>query len=210
MRSVLNDDAYASGTSLVLAALLGTALYLAGAERWIGVVVIGATIAIAVIFVRLQDRLPRIFNLLFVLAGAVNAGAYVFNLWERISVYDEAVHAYTTFALAAAFGYLLFHRTSVNSKSHPWRFVAAVALFGFGIGLLWEGFEWVTGLIGDALDTLIDLFADTVGAIAAGLFCVWTASRARKERATTKARESEVRLTSLTVPRTPQAPIERE
>jgi membrane associated rhomboid family serine protease len=135
-----------------------------------------------VAFIRLQHRLPRLFSLLFVLAGALNAAAYVFDLWDRIGIYDEFVHFYTTFAVAGAFGYFAFHRPHVSDASYLWRFVAVVTAFGFGVGVLWEVFEWAIGIIGDWVDTVVDLAMDTLGAAAAGLFCAWAVRRQRGEQ----------------------------
>lgn len=182
MRSVLDRPTYVRCTWIILAVLVATSAYLAAVERWTGVAVLGGTVACSLAFILCQDRLPRLFNLLFVLAGAVNAGAYVFDLWDRIGVYDELVHAYTTFAIAAAFGYLALKDSPLAANRPWWRFIAAVTALGFGIGLLWEGFEWLIGMIGDTADTLVDLVMDTLGAVAAGLFCAWAANRERKER----------------------------
>jgi hypothetical protein len=179
MRSNLDHPLSVQSTWAVLAILLAAAGYLFMQERWLGVAVLGGTILASLAFIVLDERLPRAFNLLFVLAGALNAGAYVFDLWDRIGVYDEFVHAYTTFALAAAFGYLALNRTFLSRPDRLWWFVAAITAFGLGIGVLWEGFEWLIGIIGDAVDTIVDLLMDTIGAIAAGLFCAWVARQHR-------------------------------
>jgi hypothetical protein len=183
MRSILDDPSLTRWTWAVLALLLAATAFLTIQGRWLGVAVLGGTVACSVAFIRLQHRLPRLFNLLFVLAGAVNAVAYGFDLWDRIGVYDEFVHFYITFAVAAAFGYLAFHRPYLSDADRLWRFVAVVAAFGFGVGVLWEVFEWAIGMIGDRVDTIVDLVMDTLGGAAAGLFCAWAINRRRGENA---------------------------
>ena len=137
MRTNLDHPLFVQSTWVVLAILLAAAGYLFMQERWLGVAVLGGTILASLAFIVLDERLPRAFNLLFVLAGALNAGAYVFDLWDRIGVYDEFVHAYTTFALAAAFGCLALNRTflsrpTVSGGSSPpsRRSASASAFFG--------------------------------------------------------------------------------
>jgi hypothetical protein len=98
----------------------------------------------SVAFTALEDRLPRLFDLLFALAAVANAAAYVFDLWDRIAPFDELIRVFTTFAVTSAFGYLLFMRSSASRD--PFVLVAAVTLFGVAFGM-----------IGDTVDTLVDL-----------------------------------------------------
>ena len=176
----LDGRGYAIATWVVLAVLSAAVVVLAIRGRWLGVAVLGGTIVLSLLFIRFEDRLPRVFNLLFVLAGALNAGAYVFNLWNGIAAYDEFVHAFTTFAIAAAFGKLWFGRAGASDGVRA----APVLAFGIAVGLAGEGFEWLIGIIGGPLDTVVDIVMDSLGAAAAALFCKWTNSLgARRENA---------------------------
>ncbi len=175
----LESRTFSIGTWATLAVVTAALVYLAYSGQWLGVAVLSGTIVTSLVFIYFEDWLPRVFNLLFVLAAAVNAGAYAFDLWDRIGVYDEFVHTYTTFAGAAAFGYLLFSRSRFSASSVA--FMAAVTGFGLGVGILWEAFEWMIGIIGDTIDTLVDLVMDTVGSVLAGLFCGWAHQRTRDQ-----------------------------
>jgi hypothetical protein len=179
-RSIFDHQSVTYWTVAVIGVLLATSIYLVFIERWVGVMVLSGTAACSLAFIRLQHLLTRLFNLLFVLAGAINAVAYVFNLWDRISPYDEFVHAYTTFAIAAAFGYLAFHRHYVGELSNSRHFLSLVIAFGLAIGAGWEVVEWAIGIIGDKIDTVVDLAMDTIGAAVAGLFCRIALNHQRK------------------------------
>ena len=57
------------------------------------------------------------------------------------------------------------------------RFVLAVSAIGLVLGIAWEIFEWAVGIINGWADTLVDIVMDVLGAVAAGLFCVWAAGK---------------------------------
>ncbi|HEV2080160.1 MAG TPA: hypothetical protein VGR19_09755 [Allosphingosinicella sp.] len=130
-------------------------------------------------FIYIDPRLPSVFSLLFLLAGTVNAAGYIYTLWKQPYVFDEGVHAFTTFTVCAAIGW--WYLRSRSSLPRPLRIVAVVAAIGLVLGIAWELFEWAIGIVGDWGDTLLDLAMDMVGAVAAGLFCVW-AGRAAARR----------------------------
>jgi hypothetical protein len=174
---ILNARSYTRWTWLVLALLVAAAFYLGTVGRWLGVIVLGGTVALSLTFIAFESWLPRLFNLLFALAGTLNAIAYVFDLWHRISIYDEFVHAYTTFAITGAFGYLLLRWTKLDEKGRIWQIVLTIMAFGLVVGILWEVFEWIIGIIGDAVDTIIDLAMDSLGALVAAAFCAWATKR---------------------------------
>ena len=166
--------------------MLGTVIaagYLLLQSRWVAAAVLGGFVALAAIFIAQRDKLPSIFTLLFVLAGLINAAGYLFNLFKTPVWFDETVHFYTSFTIVAAIGWLLFSATSMSAAGHPWRFPAKVTGLGIVLGILWEIFEWIIGIIGSPSDTLTDLLMDTLGAVAAGLFCVWAAHRDRRASA---------------------------
>lgn len=136
-----------------------------------------ALVAGALAFIAARDHLPTLFTLLFVLAGLINALGYVLELWRTPHWFDEFVHVYTPFTVTASIGWLLFNRKQWHAKERPLHFILFVTGLGLAIGVAWELFELAIGIIGTTRDTIVDLLCDTVGAIAAGIFCVWAANR---------------------------------
>lgn len=49
------------------------------------------------------------------------------------------------------------------------KFLLGLLIIGLVLGFVWEGFEWVIGIIGDRHDTIVDLAMDGLGAILAAL-----------------------------------------
>ena len=159
---------------LLLLAALG-AIYYGFQSRWTSAAALGAVALLGTIFIAARDRLPTLFTLLFVVAALVNALGYVLTLWHEGTPFDEIVHGFTSFTVCAAAGWLLLGRTKLVSGGQTRRLVSAVAAIGLVLGLLWEAFEWMIGIIGGFEDTVVDLAMDMIGAIAAGLFCAWAA-----------------------------------
>ena len=175
MHSGLNSSRYSIISFALLAVTAAGAIYMAISGQWWAALALTSIVGLALIFVSQRKRLPAIFTLLFVTAGVINAAGYIFSLWKTPVWFDEAVHFYTSFTVAAAIGWLLLSRTSANAAGHPVRFTAAVAGLGLVLGIAWEIFEWIIGIIGTRQDTIMDLIMDTLGAIAAGMFCAWAA-----------------------------------
>lgn len=179
MASGLNARAFSMISYVLLAATAVGAVYMALAAQWFSALALAGIVVLALLFIAQQDRLPAIFTFLFVSAGVINAAGYIFQLWKTPAWFDEAVHFYTSFTVVAAIGWLLLSGTRANAAGHPWRFTAAVTGVGVVLGILWEIFEWIVGIIGTPWDTIMDLIMDTLGAIAAGLFCAWAARQER-------------------------------
>ncbi len=115
---------------------------------------------------------PRAFDVLFALAALVGALGYVFDLFGEIVPYDELTHAFTTFSVSLAF-YFLFYGGAVPEQ----RAVAlGTSVFTLGVtaGTYWEIFEWATGARYTITDTVIDLVADSIGALMAALVALGT------------------------------------
>lgn len=167
--------------SLLLALTTAGSIYLALENRWTSAVGLAGFVVLAIIFVMHPGRLPELFTLLFVAAGAINAAGYVFDLWRAPAWFDGAAHFFTSFTAMSAIGWLLFSRTRVNAVGHWLRFALAVTGIGAALGLLWELFEWVIGIIGSPMDTLLDVIMDTFSAMAAGLFCALAAGKERQK-----------------------------
>ena len=155
------------------------ALYLAVQTRWAGAAALGAVALLGTLFIAARDRLPSLFTLLFVAAALINALGYILTLWHEATMFDEAVHAFTSFTLCAAVGWLLLSRTKLIAPEEKVRLALSVVAIGLVLGLLWEAFEWIIGIIGGPRDTIMDLVMDVLGAVVAGLFCAWAASDRR-------------------------------
>lgn len=178
MNSGIFDHPFFRWVSVIaLAGAAAGALYLGVHQRWSDSAALAAVAVLGAVFIAARDRLPTLFTFLFVAAGLVNALGYVLTLWHERTAFDEAVHAFTSFTLAAAAGWILAGSTSLLDQGGRPRLVAAVAATGVMLGLLWEGFEWIIGIIGGPRDTIMDLVMDAAGSLAAGLFCAWVAAR---------------------------------
>jgi len=125
-----------------------------------------ALIATAALYGR--AKLPIFFGLAIVVAAAVNAAGYVFTLWHEETAFDEIVHAYTGFAGMAAIGWGMIRARTFPGWS-PGLLVAAMLGIGLVLGIAWEGFEALIGIVGSRKDTLIDLAMDMAGALVAAL-----------------------------------------
>ena len=176
---MLDHPSFRWMSAAALVAAAGGGLYLAWHERWMEAGALGAVAVLGAIFMAARDRLPAIFTFLFVAAGLVNALGYILSLWHEATLFDEAVHAFTSFTLSAAAGWLLVGSTGLLDRGESLRIVFAVAGTGLILGLMWEAFEWAIGIIGGPRDTVMDLVMDLSGAVAAGLFCALVARRRR-------------------------------
>ena len=163
-----------AGVILTALALAGAA-YLATQSRWGDAAVTAGFVVTAILFAIWRDRLPSLFTFLFTLVAAINAAGYVFNLFSSPVWFDEFAHVITPFAIVAALGWLLIRRGDGYPASSPTGYIARIVLLGIAIGLAWECFEWLVGIIGSTHDTLVDLVMDSLGSLLAALFCLATA-----------------------------------
>ncbi|HEY3475291.1 MAG TPA: hypothetical protein VGK56_11820 [Anaerolineales bacterium] len=115
---------------------------------------------------------------LLAVAALANVAGYFWNLYDRFGWFDEAVHAYTTFALTLPLALLLYNIVLTGARTHTIPFILMVASLGVAVGVLWEIAEWVydqmvpeNAILGK-LDTLIDLVMDILGGMAAGIVSV--------------------------------------
>ena len=177
--AVLDHRHYRTAAEILVAILVGAAVYFAMRQEWYDAASISVLALLGAGFLAFRDRLPSLFSLLFLIAGGVNAAGYVFNLWHQPTIFDEAVHAATSFTVMAAAGWLMLGRTRLTATGERGRFVLAVTGLGLLLGLGWELFEWIIGIIGSRHDTIVDLAMDGIGAVAAALFCAWALNRNR-------------------------------
>jgi hypothetical protein len=153
-----------------------------------GAVNVGVAAA-AVVGVRFL-RLPRLFDLAFIVAMALTGWGEALRFYDRFGYYDILVH-FLVPLLGAPVVYIALARLDTlpdpsdarGSRRHlAGIFVVTLAL-GLAIGAAWEVLEWTSDevlgseLTGGESDTIGDLVADTVGAICGGvLLVVWTTS----------------------------------
>jgi hypothetical protein len=165
---------------------------------WVGLAVLGITIVVilfqgawmealplfgfglaGILFVKLEDRLPTLFDFLFVLAALVNAGGWAFKWYNTLGPYDEIAHGFTTFAITLALGYLVYGRMLSGFHDQRLLFVLTIASFGIAIGALWELAEWgadffvASDVVENINDIMDDLIMDSIGAVLAGWMSLW-------------------------------------
>jgi hypothetical protein len=147
--------------------------------RWFEAAIMAGFVFVAVLLGIWRDRLPSLFTFLFALAAVINALGYVLELWKSPFWFDEAVHVITPFAIVGAIAWILVKRDNAYPVTNPGGYLLKIVLIGLVIGVLWEGFEWAIGIVGNWNDTLLDLLMDGIGTLLAALFCL---SAARSEQ----------------------------
>lgn len=181
--TVVDNPAFRSMSIVLLGLTVTAGLYAAWVGHWVEAGALSALGGLGGLFLKAQDRLPALFVLLVVIAGVVNAAGYVLGLWHESTPFDEIVHAFTSFSVCAGAGWLILGLTQMLRAGETGKVVLAVLAIGLVLGLVWELFEWVIGIIGGAEDTMVDLLMDGLGAAAAGLFCAVVARRQRSRGA---------------------------
>jgi VanZ family protein len=105
----------------------------------------------------------------------VNIVGYIWNLYDQIRLFDEILHAFTTFALTLLVALLLYEVVLMGAHTYPVLFVLAVASLGMAMGTVWEITEWAYDQIvpGNVIlgknDTILDLILDLIGSVVAGI-----------------------------------------
>ena len=118
-----------------------------------------------------------------VIAMLANIAGYVWNLYNQIRLFDEILHAFTTFALTLPIALLLYQVILIGAHTRPLLFILTVACLGLAVGAVWEIAEWAYDQIvpGNVIlgknDTMIDLIADAIGSILAGIVSVGMVNR---------------------------------
>ncbi|BAY23872.1 hypothetical protein NIES2100_36650 [Calothrix sp. NIES-2100] len=131
------------------------------------------------VFVIQDDKLPTLFDFLFVLAALLNATGWVWDFFGMPGPYDEIVHGYTTFAITLALSFLVYGSMLNIFRNHTLLYLVTITSFGIAIGALWEVTEWSAGkilntqVIESLDDTIIDLIMDSLGAGLAALISFW-------------------------------------
>ncbi|HSH76940.1 MAG TPA: hypothetical protein VLA19_00225 [Herpetosiphonaceae bacterium] len=179
MRSGVGDPSwsgYRRGAWAVLAALGLLAVVALANRAWLDALTLAGFAIGAGVFMRVLRRLPPLVHLMLVLAALVNAVGYASDLWQRIALFDDAVHGFTIFALTLPLGLLSSGSRLTLRQGRRFEYVLVVASFGIAVGALWEVAEWAFDLVQPSnviqgkTDTIIDIIMDTIGALlAAGL-----------------------------------------
>ncbi len=161
-------------------ALLAIAIIAAGVQgNWWNALALFCFLVASLVFVIQDDRLPTLFDFLFVLAALLNAGGWVWGLFATPSPYDEIVHAFTTFAIALALSFLVYGSMLSIFHNRKVLYLLTIISFGIAIGALWEITEWSAGqilateVIGSLNDTIIDLIMDSLGSAVAAITSLW-------------------------------------
>ncbi|HEY9655943.1 MAG TPA: hypothetical protein V6C50_10665 [Crinalium sp.] len=162
-------------------ALLAIAIILATSQgKWGNALALVLFLAASFVFVSRDDRLPTLFDFLFVLAALLNAGGWVWGLFYPPGPYDEITHAFTIFAFTLAFSFLVYRPLLAVFRQHRLLYLLTIASFGIAIGALWEVAEWSAGkilgieVIESLDDTITDLVMDSLGAAFAAVTSLWT------------------------------------
>lgn len=143
--------------------------------KWLPAAALAGFLVIAFLFVKLEQELPTIFDLIFMLAALINAGGWAWDLYNKPGLYDEIAHFFTSFAITLAFGFLLYRELMESFYNHRVMFVLTIASLGIAIGTLWEIIEWLADfviakqIVSGLFDTVTDLILDSAGALLAAL-----------------------------------------
>lgn len=148
--------------------------------------------------------LPRRLDAAPVLATLLSTPGYGLGWFYGANSYDEIVHLVNG-ALAGAVVVALLQ---ADGQWRPIRrLTLTAAAWGFGIGVVWEVFEWVTGLIGDWADTGTDVALTALGATITGALAgAWRGRAAAGPDATAPRRRMPHHAADLLRPELPAAP----
>jgi hypothetical protein len=160
--------------------LLGIAVLAAALQgKWQNAIALALFLIVSLVFVVKDDKLPTLFDFLFVLAALLNAGGWVWGWFYAPGPYDELVHGFTMFAITLALSFLAYSSMLPIFRQHTLLYLLTIASFGIAIGALWEITEWSAGkilatdVIGSVDDTVIDLIMDTFGSGLAAIISLW-------------------------------------
>jgi hypothetical protein len=148
--------------------------FVAARGNWRDALALALFLVASFAFVVRDDRLPTLFDFLFVVAALLNAMGWVWGLFAMPGAYDEIVHAYTL-----ALSFLVYSSMLTIFRDRKLLYCVTITSFGIAIGALWEIAEWSAGLILKTKviesldDTIIDLIMDALGAGLAALISLW-------------------------------------
>jgi hypothetical protein len=132
-----------------------------------GALIVAVFVGLSFAHLLRSERRPAFFDVLFAIAAIAGGVGFVFGLFDKIVLYDEITHAFTTFCVSLAF-YFVFYGGAVPER----RAIAlgtSVFTLGVTVGAYWEIFEWFFVGHYPMADTISDLLVDSAGALAAAL-----------------------------------------
>lgn len=142
---------------------------------WWGTALLGVFLLASVLFVAFDDKLPALFDTLFVVAAIVNAAGWVWGLYRPVWGYDEIAHFFTTFAVTLAVGYLVLYVMREHFRMHRLHYVVVVTSFGVTLGAWWEVLEFF--ILKELHDPVGDIIVDSLGALLAGCLAAWALTK---------------------------------
>lgn len=164
-------------TWLLLGALLAMALWFGALEKgsaaW--ATALAAAGCLALVATPREDmpflpfrlaRLSRAYDSAPVLGTLVTAPGYGLSLFHGANAFDEVVHLVNGALAGAVFAALVLADGRARSR---WHMLRVGLMFGLSLGIAWEGFEWLVGIIGDGQDTWTDVALTAGGAAGAAM-----------------------------------------
>lgn len=140
---------------------------------------------------------PMPFAAAFAVLLLLATWAAVRHWYQQVSHFDVLVHYLTPGSMAAVVYFVLVSASllptarGVSPQLRSWAPVTWVAGVGISTAVLWEFYEWVIEQVNPAgmsvgyTDTVVDLFAGTLGSLTAGGLVLWWARRHGADRPTT-------------------------
>jgi hypothetical protein len=171
-----------------------TLVFVAVRGNWLGAGFLAGFLIASVAFLKMEDRLPTLFDLVFVAVALLNAVGCAWDLYNKPGLYDEVAHFFSIFAITLAVGFALYRELMGSFHGHRVLFVVTIASLGIAFGALWEVAEWTADffvekqIVSGLFDTITDLILDSAGAVLAALLNLWglnelhRAGQAAKER----------------------------
>jgi hypothetical protein len=181
--------------------------------NWIGTAFLTGFLVLSVAFLQLEQRLPTLFDLVFVSAALLNAIGCAWDLYNQPGLYDEVAHFSSIFALTLAAGFALYRELMGSYKGHRLLFVVTIASLGIAIGALWEVAEWTADffveqqIVSGLFDTITDLILDSAGALVAAMLNLWGLNELSRAEQVARAQEHDDVLNGSA--RLPEASSER-
>jgi hypothetical protein len=180
-----------AGVILLVLALVVVAMQ----ANWIGSAFLAGFLVLSVAFLKLEERLPTLFDLVFVSAALLNAVGCAWDLYNKPGLYDEVAHFYSIFAITLAVGFALYRELMGSYDGHRLLFVVTIASLGIALGALWEVAEWSADffvekqIVSGLFDTVTDLILDSAGALCAALLNLWGLNELKRAEHAAKVQE---------------------
>ncbi len=167
----LDNKIYVVAAWIGIAVLAAALVLLVLRGSWLNALLLGAFLAAATAFVAFDQRLPSLFDLLFVVAALLNAVGWTWQAYTGIPGYDEFAHFFTSFTVTLSLGFLVYRSVREPFRQHRLHFVLVIASFGISLGAFWEIFEWA--ILRELINPVVDIIMDSLGAVLAGFAAAW-------------------------------------